>query len=46
MATIYVSSSGILTGLVMAKFEMPVMARRRAIQFSERAAVMQRFCLN
>jgi len=34
--------TGILTGLVMAKFEMPVKARRSAIKFSERASVMQR----
>ena len=37
--------AGILTGLVMAKFEMPVKARRSAIKFSERASVMQRFGL-
>ena len=37
--------AGILTGLVMAKFEMPVKARRSAIKFSERASVMQRFRL-
>ena len=37
--------AGILTGLVMAKFEMPVKARRSAIKFSERASVMQRFAL-
>ena len=29
----------------MAKFEMPVKARRSAIKFSERASVMQRFSL-
>ena len=38
--------AGILTGLVMAKFEMPVKARRSAIKFSERASVMQRFALS
>ena len=37
--------AGVLTGLVMAKFEMPVKARRSAIKFSERASVLQRFCL-
>jgi len=34
--------TGVLTGLVMAKFEMPVKARRSAIKFSERASVLQR----
>ena len=31
---------GILTGLVMTKFEKPSNARRNAVKFSERAAIM------
>ena len=45
LATAHLLLTGVLTGLVMAKFEMPVKARRSAIKFSERASHLQRFCL-
>ena len=37
---LYTTYVGILTGLVMTKFEKPSNARRNAVKFSERAAIM------
>lgn len=45
LTLVHLLLAGILTGLVMDKFSQSVKARSSAIKFSERAAVMQRFCL-